>query len=303
VATAAATGVWATGATLRGSVNPEGCATTYRFEYGTTTAYGSALPMRSAGAGTSSVVVAAGISWLAPNTVYHFRITATSGAGTTAGHDVAFETKTACVRRSRPTVVTAAATGVASTGATLGGRVNPHGCAAIYRFEYGTTTAYRSVTRALSPGSSTSPVPVTAAITGLAPSTVYHFRIVARSAGGTTVGRDMVFKTLAPPASLVGVVGHRASVRRRFIAFVRLRCFGGGQPCEGSLKLFRKHRLIGIGHFSLAPNSTAFVAVKLNRRGRRLMHQHRRRRVEVVARSANNRAIRFITLIRRFPVH
>jgi phosphodiesterase/alkaline phosphatase D-like protein len=259
--------------------------------------------MTSGGAGTSPVPAADTITGLAPNTVYHFRIIAASGAGTTGGRDIAFETKTACVPRSRPTVVTGAAMGVASTGATLRGRVNPHGCATTYRFEYGTTTAYRSVTPARGPVSSTSPVPVAAAITGLAPNTVYHFRIVARSAGGTTVGRDLVFKTLAPAPSSVQVFGHRASVRRRFIAFVRLSCTGGGQPCAGSLKLFRKHRLIGIGRFWLAPNSTRFVAVKLNRRGRRLMRQHRRRRVEVVARSTNNRAVKFIMLIRRFPVH
>ena len=40
-------------ATLAGSVNPRGSATTYFFQYGPTVAYGSSTPAGSAGSGTS----------------------------------------------------------------------------------------------------------------------------------------------------------------------------------------------------------------------------------------------------------
>ena len=43
--TEAATLVTTTSATLNGTVNPGGLATTYYFEYGTTTSYGTDIPI------------------------------------------------------------------------------------------------------------------------------------------------------------------------------------------------------------------------------------------------------------------
>src|SRR5207249_1271033 len=45
------------------------------------------------------------------------------------------------------------------------------------------------------PGSGTSPVAVSAYVEGLAPSTTYHFRIVASNAGGSGNGEDQTFTT------------------------------------------------------------------------------------------------------------
>ena len=52
VATNAATGVTDTTATLNGSVTPDGLATTYYFQYGTTTSYGTQVPATPASAGS-----------------------------------------------------------------------------------------------------------------------------------------------------------------------------------------------------------------------------------------------------------
>src|SRR5437016_4428044 len=49
--------VSATSATLRGSVNPDGAASTAWFEYGLTTSYGGASPSTNAGNGGSAVAV------------------------------------------------------------------------------------------------------------------------------------------------------------------------------------------------------------------------------------------------------
>jgi hypothetical protein len=49
--------VGATTATVTGSVNPNGTATTWQFEYGTTTGYGSVTTAGNAGSGTSGVPV------------------------------------------------------------------------------------------------------------------------------------------------------------------------------------------------------------------------------------------------------
>jgi hypothetical protein len=89
-------------ATLTGSVDPNTAAATYRFEYGTSTSYGSATSSRSAGSGDRSVSVTAGIGSLRANTRYHYRLVATNAAGTTRGRDRSF------VSARRPTGVTIA---------------------------------------------------------------------------------------------------------------------------------------------------------------------------------------------------
>jgi hypothetical protein len=92
VSSRAASGVSATGAAVAASVNPRGLATTVRFEYGTSTAYGAATAEQAIGAGTSSVTVRAAISGLRPNTRYSYRAVATSAAGVRRGGNRTFTT-------------------------------------------------------------------------------------------------------------------------------------------------------------------------------------------------------------------
>jgi endonuclease I len=94
VATLAATDVTTTGATLHGTVNPNGAATTVSFEWGTTTAYGQTTAVQAVGAGTTAQAVSAALTGLAPCTAYHYRATATSAGGTATGDDAGF--RTAC---------------------------------------------------------------------------------------------------------------------------------------------------------------------------------------------------------------
>jgi len=92
VVTGMASNITNTTATLTGTVNPEGNPTTYHFEYGLTTAYGSNTTTTSAGNGFVAVPVSATINGLTPGTLYHFRLTATNGNGTVNGADVTFTT-------------------------------------------------------------------------------------------------------------------------------------------------------------------------------------------------------------------
>jgi Divergent InlB B-repeat domain len=79
-------------ATLAGKANPNGTATTCAFEYGTSTTLGSSQPCSaSVGSGTAEVPVSAQVSGLSPNTTYYARLV-TSGAGTTNGAIVKFQT-------------------------------------------------------------------------------------------------------------------------------------------------------------------------------------------------------------------
>ena len=97
VVTGAASNIGPTSVTVAGTVNPHGLATTYLFEYGKTTSYGSKTASKSAGSGTSSVAVSTTIASLSPGTTYHYRIVATSTAGTSKGADRSFKTGTQSV--------------------------------------------------------------------------------------------------------------------------------------------------------------------------------------------------------------
>jgi hypothetical protein len=85
-----------TSAKLHGTVKPNNEATTYHFEYGTTTAYGTNTP--EAGpitAGSGNTPVSADIGSLAPGTVYHYRLVATNPSGSIPGKDRTFTTRSA----------------------------------------------------------------------------------------------------------------------------------------------------------------------------------------------------------------
>jgi hypothetical protein len=90
--TTAATGVVTTAAKLNGTVNPNGAATTYHFEYGLTTSYGTSTSDVSAGSGGGNVQADAEISGLNPLHTYHYRIVATNSGGTSYGDDMTLET-------------------------------------------------------------------------------------------------------------------------------------------------------------------------------------------------------------------
>jgi hypothetical protein len=103
-------------------------------------------------------------------------------------------------------------TAVKDTGATVGAEVNPRSlpgeAPTTYSFEYGPCTS--PVTCASSPYGSTAPIPageiapdfevhaVTATLTGLAPHTLYHVRVIVRnSRSGDVTGAERTFTTQA----------------------------------------------------------------------------------------------------------
>ncbi len=89
-------GVGFTGITLGAQINPMGLDTTYRFEYGTSTAYGTNTPVPDGqiAAGSTAQSVSRTIGGLQAGTTYHFRVVAGSANGITAGPDRTFKTYT-----------------------------------------------------------------------------------------------------------------------------------------------------------------------------------------------------------------
>ena len=77
----------ATGITFTALLNANAAPTTYRFQYGTSTAYGLETFGRSIPASVQPQSVGFRINSLAPRTTYHFRVVASNRAGTTFGPD------------------------------------------------------------------------------------------------------------------------------------------------------------------------------------------------------------------------
>ena len=80
-------------ATLTGTVNPEGDASSCRFEYGTTSTYGAeALCSTHPGSGASPVPISAQLWELAAGTIYHYRLVSANSGGASAGPDMTLTT-------------------------------------------------------------------------------------------------------------------------------------------------------------------------------------------------------------------
>jgi hypothetical protein len=79
-------------ADLEARINPSGYSSTYRFEYGTTTAYGSTVPVPEGdlGSGDAFVEVSDHITGLEPGRTYHFRLVATNKWGSATSDDTTF---------------------------------------------------------------------------------------------------------------------------------------------------------------------------------------------------------------------
>ena len=206
------------GATITGTVNANGEPTTFLFQYGTSTSYGSTAPTTgpgSSGTGTTEETERAAISGLAPNTLYHYRLTATNASGTTNGQDATFTTPQNPL--PLPSATTGPATNVGSANVTLTGTVNGNGQQTAYHFEYGVDTNYGSRTGGKQATALTGDVPASQPVSGLQSGTTYHYRIVAESLAGAFNGGDMTFTTAGgtpppPPAAPVPTTGAATAI-------------------------------------------------------------------------------------------
>jgi hypothetical protein len=193
VITGAAGSVTETTAVLHGRVNPNGNPTDYLFSYGPTTAYGANSASLGAGHGSKGIDVSQTITGLTPGTLYHYRINALNASGAASGADRTFTT----TGHPPAAVVTGGAVDVRKTLATPTGTINPEGAPTSWLVQYGLSINYGLETftqPALSPVST--PLPVAAQLSGLAPATLFHYRIVASHSDGTvSPGLDQTFFT------------------------------------------------------------------------------------------------------------
>lgn len=205
VQTGSATGVSSSGATLTGTIVPNGSETLAFFQYGTSSALGSQTAEQSIGTGYSSIGVNIAVSGLQANTTYYFRIVARNAgsfgnlpgelrtlytAGTSSGN--------------APGITTNAATDITTSGAILRAYVAAGDHPGTAWFEYGPRADVLVYTTQQVPiadlsyyrTTNTSPF-VSAPLSGLIAGTSYAFRAVVRSDdGAVNYGQTLGFYTL-----------------------------------------------------------------------------------------------------------
>jgi WD40-like Beta Propeller Repeat len=196
-------------ATVHASVNPEGAATTYHFDYITDQQYtqdgnqfgaGTLETAESAviGSGFAFQQVSGALSNLKPETSYHFRTVATNSRGVTLGERDEAGNEIAATFTTLPAALidSVSASSVTAESATLDGEIDPLGLTTSYRFEYLTEAAFLRNEKAGEPfftgaaqaplepasvGSGEKDVPVSQHLQGLQSKTSYRYRLVAQN--------------------------------------------------------------------------------------------------------------------------
>ena len=194
---------------LSGTVNPAGAGNaSCQFEWGTTPSLGRTAPCPAEIAnGASPVPVQVTLSGLERGVTYYYRLQASNAGGTNPGEpwqSESFTTPGALLHGE-------SVEDVSATAATLRATINPNQTPTSYYFEYGPSAAYGQ--RAPAPpgeaiGSGTLDVEPSLRLQGLAPGTVYHYRVVVINevkAGEVESlgGEDHTFTTQPASAPLV----------------------------------------------------------------------------------------------------
>jgi sugar lactone lactonase YvrE len=274
-----------TGAVLEGQVNAHGFATTYHFEYGETTAYGTSVPVPDGELGpeTADQPVSAGVTGLHAGVRYHFRLVAANAQGIVDGPD-------STVTTIPPAEISGvSASDITSSAATLNAEIDPLENDTTYHFEYGPSTAYGTSIPIPDKdiGSGSSSIALQQELSDLEANKTYHYRVVAHNILGTATSPDHTFidattggglpdgrayEMVTPPqknGALIGpgsfLHGDIAEDGSRVIS-TSIQCFAGAGSCNGGRSLiagspYRFDRTEdGWAPTPLSPSATQFEA-------------------------------------------
>ncbi len=122
---------------------------------------------------------------------YHYRVVATSAAGTSHGTDQIFTIPS----DTRPQVTTGPPSRIRNASAKVEGRLNPLGKKTQFHFEYGPDTNYGQETAPQYGGLQVTPRSVFALLSGLKPGSTFHYRLVGINSTGASHGEDAQFQT------------------------------------------------------------------------------------------------------------
>jgi hypothetical protein len=192
---AAPSAITADGATITGTVNPQGDTADWQVQTSTDPACASGFgdePLQTISPSSASpVAVEYEVTGLLPSEHYCVRILATNSAGSTTSETKEFETLEA-----QPSQVFAAyAAPRTDTAARLNGYVNPEGSETTYRFEYSLDGSTWTALPDEQTREAHRQIVVASELSGLSPATTYHYRFVVENDGGTVQSDEKTFAT------------------------------------------------------------------------------------------------------------
>jgi len=154
--------------------------------------------------------------------------------------------------------------GVRSTSAFLGGTVNAHNQATDYTFQVGTTRAYGLST--VTGHTDLAVLFFDTLIQRLKPSTLYHYRMVATNAAGTSYGADRTFRTAPAYDGALKLHGSTLTVHAARVSVPLTRA--STKPCvlrfsiTIAARLVRTHKL---GTLSFTRSTTTLKTIPAHR--------------------------------------
>jgi hypothetical protein len=181
-------------ATFQASLDPASVLSEYRFQYGTSTSYGSETEAQGSES-ANAVPVSQKAAGLEPNRTYDCRLVASDAEGITDGANGMFTT-----RARPPEIVSELASGVQSTSAELETTIDPENSASTYYIEYVEAARYQPATADPYEAGSKAPTPegtvgsdlgyhvIAQVLEGLKSGTTYDYRIVASNTGASGTG-------------------------------------------------------------------------------------------------------------------
>jgi phosphodiesterase/alkaline phosphatase D-like protein len=169
---------------------------TSQVDYGVTTNYGSSTPINS----NLTTNHSRSLSNLTPSTTYHYRVVSQDVAGNMAiSGDNTFITLNP-PDTTPPAISNISSLSISNNGATITWVTNEPSSTQI---EYGTSSAYGSTTSLIN----TLVTSHSQDLSGLLPSTVYHFRVLSRdNVGNLGNSGDNTFTTTSPPDTTPPVI-------------------------------------------------------------------------------------------------
>ena len=207
--------VTTTSAKLNASINPNGTATSYQFQYADNSGFSNSTTVPSAsgsvGSGTGNVAVSQQISGLTPGKTYYYRVAAASTAGSDLSSTQSFTT----ISQPPPSATTGSAIATTNT-ANLYGTFNPNGTRTMAKFQWGTSSSSLNNEKNYGVGAyfdGNTDREASTEITGLNPNTTYYYRIVAVNQNGVTAyGATRNFATSNPAVAPTVTLSSATSV-------------------------------------------------------------------------------------------
>ena len=168
-----------------------------------------------------------------------------------------------------PMSLTGVASQTTATSAKLSAIVNPAGQSTSYSFQLGTSIGYGTTVPGATIAGTSTPQGVVTSVTSLTPGTIYHYRVVATNASGSTNGQDVSFTTAKAKPTKITLTVTRHAGKVRIAGTVKLPVgVTSAVGCKGTVTIreTRGAKTVARRKVRITPGCTYSSSIKLTGR-------------------------------------